>query len=151
MTQHDLRFCRRGEILTVFPGVQHIVKVQTYSLRIHLHEGKAEVSGKVPLAEEGTLGRSVPALAFSGGTLYHLLEPSGREVLLVVGVTGKIDMDVALTKERSFDKRPGAPLVGIPPVMSTVVEGLMPEGNFPSVGSVAITQCSLSRGDLKTI
>ena len=85
------------------------------------------------------MGRSVPALAFSGGTLYHLLEPSGREVLLVMGVAGKIDMDVALTKERSFDKCPGAPLVGIPPVMSTVVDRLMPEDEFPSVGIALIT------------
>ena len=151
MTQHDLFFCRWGEILTVFTGVQHIVKVQAYSLWIHLHDGKTEVSGKMPLAEGGTLGRSVPALAFTGGTLYHLLEASGREVLLVMSVAGKIDMNVALIQERSFDKRPGALLVGIPPVMSTVVDGLMPEGNFPSVGTTLITQRSLDRGDLKTI
>ncbi len=106
------------------------------------------MSGKVPLADGGTSGRSVPALA---GTLYHLLKPSGREVLLVMGVAGKIDMDVALTQERSFDKRPGAPLVGVPLVMSTVVDGLMPEGNFPSVGTILITQGPFGRGDLKTI
>ncbi len=97
MTQHDLPFCRWSELLTIFPGVQHIVKVQAYSLRSHLHDGKAEVSGKVPLAGGGTLGRSVAALALAGGTLYHLLEPSAREVFLVMGVAGKIDMDVALT------------------------------------------------------
>ncbi len=151
MTQHDLPFLWWGEILTVFPSVQHIIEVQPYSLRIHLHDGKAEVSGKVPLAEGGTLGRSVAALALSGGTLYDLLEPSSREVLLVMGVTGKIDMDAALTQEWSFDKSPGTPLVGVPPVMATVVDGLMTEGNFPSVGSVAITQSSLGREDLKTI
>ena len=151
MTQYDLPFCRWGEILTLFPGVQHIVKIQTYSLRIHLHDGKAKVSGKVPLAERGTLGRSIPTLALSGGTLYHLLEPSSREVLLVMGVAGKINMDAALTEERSADKRPGAPLVGVPPVMSTVVDRLMPEGNFPSVGIALITQRSLCRSDLKTI
>ena len=95
--------------------------------------------------------RSVAALASTGGTLHHLLEPSGREVFLVMGVAGKIDMDAALTKERSFDKRPGALLVGVSPMMSAVVDGLMPEDNFPSVGSVAITQHSLCRGDLKTI
>ncbi len=78
MTQHDLPFCGWSEILTVFPGVQHIVKVQAYSLRIHLHDGKAEVSGKVPLAGRGTLGRSVATLAFPRGTLYHLLETSSR-------------------------------------------------------------------------
>ena len=85
MTQYDLPFCRWSELLTVFPGVQHIVKVQAYSLRSHLHDGKAEVSGKVPLAGGGTLGRSVTALAFPRGTLYHLLEPLGRQVLLVMG------------------------------------------------------------------
>ena len=78
MTQHDLPFCRWSELLTVFPGVQHIVKVQAYSLRIHLYDGKAKVSGKVPLAGGGTLGRSVATLAFPRGTLYHLLETSGR-------------------------------------------------------------------------
>ncbi len=97
------------------------------------------------------MGRAVPALAFAGGTLYHLLEPSTRKVLLVMGVASKIDMDAALTKKRSFDKRPGALLVGVSPMMSAVVDGLMPECNLPSAGSVAITQRSLCRSDLKTI
>ncbi len=151
MTQNDLPLCRWSEILTAYPGVQHIVKIQANSLRIHLHDGKAEVSGKVPLAGGGTFGRSVAALASCSGTLYHLLEPSGREVLLVMGVAGKIDMDAALMKERSFHKRPGALLVGVSPVMSTVVDRLMPEGNFPSVGTILITQGPFGRGDLKTI
>ncbi len=151
MTQHDLPFFRRGKILTVFPGVQHIVKVQAYSLRIHLHDGKAEVSGKVPLAEGGTSGRSIPPLDPAGGGLHDLLETSGGEVLLVMGVPSKIDMDVTFKKERLLEERPSPPLVGIPTMVSAVVDGVMPKGEFPSVGIVAITQGPLCRGDLKTI